>query len=262
MTRTRFHGRYPAVAAIATAVLLVCSVGPPLAAQSQLGAKWRGAITRADQDLQAGNWERVSKRMSRLLEQMKGSIESGPGAGWYLGSAAAMRAVAEAGLGNEREAAWDWHMAVTLHPDWQGTDLGRYGEAGLTLQRALGSFEVLGEGVPRENPRIVPPRKTRAPNPEYPRAKRLACLEEAVVVEAVIGRDGVPFQPQLQSRGYPVMGFAVMETLRGWRFEPARLDGEPVLALYQLTTTFALVRCSSDVANRGRRLGAARKTVD
>ena len=58
------------------------------------------------------------------------------------------------------------------------------------------------------------------------------------------------------------MGFAVMETLRGWRFEPARLDGEPVAAIYNLTTTFALTSCSGDVANRGPRLGAVEKTVD
>ena len=87
-------------------------------------------------------------------------------------------------------------------------------------------------------------------------------MVEAVVVEAIIGLDGLPYAPQLRSRRYPVMGFAVMETLRRWRFEPARLDGKPVRTIYNLTTSFALRGCSSDISNQRRRLGAVKKGVD
>ena len=83
--------------------LLELAPGDPLANQP---------LTIPDEDLQAGRLQRVQKRMSHLLEQMKGSIESGPGAGWYLGSAAALRAVAEAGLGNERPTVTDANVLL------------------------------------------------------------------------------------------------------------------------------------------------------
>lgn len=231
-------------------VMLFWGAGRPGAAQSNAATRWRAAIERSDADLQAGRWERVRKKMSRLLDEMTASIESGPGAGWYLGSAAAMRAVAEAGLGNARDAAWDWHMAVTLYPDYETMGLGRYGKGGEALRQALLEFEVRKQ-VTDDSAEVQPPRKVHAPNPAYPLAKRHACLEESIVVETTISEDGMPFHPRLLTPQYPVMGLATMEALRRWLFEPARLDGEPVCTIFVLTTNFAMQRCS-DVARAGR----------
>ena len=260
MESSRSGGGLRAVAATAAVVLLAGALAAPSSAQPQLGAKWRGAITRADQDLQAGRSERVRKKMSRLLEEMKSKIESGPGAGWYLGSAAAMRAVAEAGLGNERQAAWDWHMAVSLHSEYEGMDLARYGEAGAVLRTALEADAA--ETVANMNPSFEPPKRLQAPEPAYPLAKKAACLEESIVIDSAIGRDGVPFRPRLMTPSYPVMGLAAMETLRDWRFEPARLAGEPTAVRFTLVTNFMMRSCASDAASLGRKLGAVKKSVE
>ena len=241
---------------VALALLLVAAA-PPLAAQSNAATRWQAAIKRADKDLQAGRWDRVTKKMDRLLDEMLNSIESGPGAGWYLGSGAALRAVAEAGLGNARDAAWDWHMAITLEPDYEGMDLTRYGAGGEALLRALGVAAVQEAADPSREMELSPPRKLHAPLPAYPFAKRKVCIEEAVMVLAIVRVDGIAVQPRLLTPDDPVMGFAAMEALRSWRFEPAKLGGEPVASLFNLTTNFAMQRCS-DVAGQGLRRGRGR----
>ena len=53
------------------------------------------------------------------------------------------------------------------------------------------------------------------------------------MVEAIIGEDGVPRHPLVLTRyAVPAMKYVVLDSLREWRFEPARLDGKPVTVYY------------------------------
>ncbi len=192
----------------------------------------------------------MRRRANRLLAEMVERIESGAAAAQYLASASLQRAIAEAGLGNGRDAAWDYDLAVALHPDFAELDLSVYGEGG---QRMAGYLELVGTVWGRDRAAgVEPPRKLRAPRPAYPRAKWVACLEEAIVVQSVIDTDGRLKRPRLLTSGYPVLGFAAMDGLREWRFEPARVGGRPVPVIYNLTVSFNLTLCHNLTAIRAR----------
>lgn len=216
-------------------------------------ARWRESLQEADEMLSAGEWKQVRKATNRLLGEMCERIERGPSAAVFLATAAVQRAVAEAGLGNARDAAWDWHMAVSLHPDFAALDLTGYGEAGALLARqrqAVAEIETVPLGP--LFPDVRPPRRRLAPRPKYPRAKRIACLEEAIVIGGVVDAEGRPQAPRLLTPSYPVLGFAAMDALRAWRYEPARQDGEPVPVAYSLTVNFEIELCTNLAAIRAK----------
>ena len=70
---------------------------------------------------------------------------------------------------------------------------------------------------------------------EYPEAARQAKLESVVVLNIVVGRDGSVANMHPVS-GPDVLTRAAMDALRWWRFEPYRINGEPVA----VETTFAV----------------------
>jgi protein TonB len=61
-----------------------------------------------------------------------------------------------------------------------------------------------------------------------------------IVVETILGEDGVPRHPLVltQGEGVPAMKYVALHSLREWRFEPARLEGKPVKVYYVLTVNF------------------------
>jgi TonB family protein len=63
-------------------------------------------------------------------------------------------------------------------------------------------------------------------DPDYPEAARLAKLHGVIVLDIVVGRDGSVVEMRPLS-GPDVLARAAMETVRWWRFEPYRVNGEP-----------------------------------
>jgi hypothetical protein len=60
-----------------------------------------------------------------------------------------------------------------------------------------------------------------------------------VVIEAVVSRDGVPRQPLLvKAQAHPAQVFFAYYFLSTLRFEPAKVNDEPVECLYELTLSF------------------------
>lgn len=54
----------------------------------------------------------------------------------------------------------------------------------------------------------------------------------------LIGADGTLSYPRILFHRFPGYAFIVAETVRRWRFDPARLDGEPVSTHYNLLITW------------------------
>jgi TonB family protein len=63
-------------------------------------------------------------------------------------------------------------------------------------------------------------------DPDYPEAARSAKLHGVIVLDIVVGRDGSVVEVRPLS-GPDVLARAAMETVRWWRFEPYRVNGEP-----------------------------------
>jgi protein TonB len=87
---------------------------------------------------------------------------------------------------------------------------------------------------------VVAPVKLHAPAPEYPEPARRVRLQGVAIVQAILDTDGrVTSVRVLRSPGMG-MGEAAAEAIRGWLFEPARLNGRAVAVYYTLTVNFSL----------------------
>jgi protein TonB len=75
--------------------------------------------------------------------------------------------------------------------------------------------------------------------PEYPALAKLARIQGAVVLRAVIGKQGTIENLQAVG-GPPLLIKAAVEAVRQWRYRPYRLNGEPVEVDTQITINFLL----------------------
>ncbi len=92
-----------------------------------------------------------------------------------------------------------------------------------------------------EQPRVKVPAEVMAPlithkvEPVYPEEARPAHLQGLVVLDAVIGRDGAVLDLRRVS-GPDVLARAAMDAVKWWRFQPYRVNGQPV----EVETTVAV----------------------
>lgn len=75
--------------------------------------------------------------------------------------------------------------------------------------------------------------------PEYPPLARAARIQGAVVLQAVIAKDGTVEKLRLLS-GHPMLAQAAIDAVRQWRYRPYLLNGEPVEVDTQITVNFVL----------------------
>lgn len=108
------------------------------------------------------------------------------------------------------------------------------------------------EAAPRELPKGVPigarlidvdfsqvlPRHRPAP-PPYPPMAKIARIQGTVVVEVVVGRDGVPIQAYALEGPIQLRDTAINYVLN-WRFQPCEINGCTSLSRFRLTMPFTL----------------------
>jgi periplasmic protein TonB len=75
--------------------------------------------------------------------------------------------------------------------------------------------------------------------PMYPSLARQARIQDAVVLSAVISRDGMIERLQALN-GQPMLEQAAIDAVRQWRYRPYLLNGEPVEVETQITVNFTL----------------------
>jgi len=69
---------------------------------------------------------------------------------------------------------------------------------------------------------------THRVDPDYPEAARPGKLRGVIVLDVVVGRDGSVVDVHAQN-GPEVLAKSAVDALRWWRFEPYRIDGQPVV---------------------------------
>lgn len=250
--------RLPILLLLALAIHLTA----PLLAQNRSAARerpkvvqnWKQRLQSIDELLKAQEHKKAKKKVNTLLEEMCNRIASGEGSAPILSMAVLLRAVAEAGLGNEHDATWDFHMARNLYPELGESDLSVYGETGDLLLRLLegktkNTDQEKADSKPREDQgdlegSMIPPQKRYAPMPKYPFTQRIACLEGKIIIQLVIDENGKPRSPNILFSRYPVLAFAAIDAMREWRFNPASKNGQPVSAYYIVTVNFGLSSCT------------------
>ncbi|SRR5579883_1284213 len=100
-------------------------------------------------------------------------------------------------------------------------------------------------------PKVVTPQRIRVSQgvsqgllihevrPQYPPLARQARIQGAVVLQAVIGKDGSIQNLRVVS-GHPMLTGAALEAVKQWRYKPYFLNGEPVEVDTQITVNFTL----------------------
>jgi hypothetical protein len=210
---------------------------------------WDARLAETDGHLVGGRFRPALALSEKLVDEMEQTLGAGEGASRAMGTAVGYLALAEAGRGDEADALWHWPLALSLRPDLADWDLGRYGAAGELIERRRDEWrptppkadaaaaERVEETIYRSSDEdVVPPRKLRSPAPQATAALRaMADDGEEVIVSFVVGHDGSIRMPRVLKHQYPGYAFVVVETVRRWRFEPARVRGEPVDVYYNLT---------------------------
>jgi len=75
--------------------------------------------------------------------------------------------------------------------------------------------------------------------PVYPPLARQARIQGAVVLRALISREGLIENLQILS-GHPMLAQAAIEAVKQWRYRPYMLNGEPIEVETQVTVNFSL----------------------
>jgi TonB family protein len=108
---------------------------------------------------------------------------------------------------------WHWNRG------WEDLESGlRKNEPTKNLQRPQ-------EHVPAD---VMEKLVTHRVDPEYPAAARPAKVKGVILLDVVVGRDGSVVDVHALN-GPDVLAQAAMDALRWWRFEPYRVEGQPVV---------------------------------
>jgi protein TonB len=79
----------------------------------------------------------------------------------------------------------------------------------------------------------------RKVQPNYPPLAKQARIQGAVVLQAVIGKDGT-IQNLHAVSGHPMLMQSAIDAVRQWKYKPYFLNGEPVEVDTQVTVNFTL----------------------
>jgi protein TonB len=82
--------------------------------------------------------------------------------------------------------------------------------------------------------------KIRDVKPVYPQMAKVARVQGAVVLAAVIGKDGAIQNLHVVSTASPLLNQAAIDAVKQWRYRPYILNGEPVEVDTTITVNFTL----------------------
>lgn len=233
----RFH--------IVAATVVACALlAVPVQAKKEnpLLRSWNQSLQEAVALLRQQESSRALGITEKLLTEMRKKVFPGEGSAKAFGMALMLHAVAEAGLEREADAAWHWQVAQQMEPALESWDLSEFGPPAEILRRHRLTADP-APSVPAGDLRalgIVPPEKLPGGAMPMPsQATRDLGREELIVLNAVIGADGVPTHPRfVQLPGDLAFALGAAEWMRESRFRPAQLDGKPIAVSYTLTAKF------------------------
>jgi len=202
--------------------------------------EWNVKLSKTAQLLKAGSYSQALPELDAITAEMLGTLGPDEKNTYFLVVPLIQRAIAEAGMGDERAAVWHWHMAQTLDPRAAGANLSAFGEPGALLQRHLLASPRM-ESCAQEHPKgMVLPKALRTVEPQFPEGSRLAREKGIVIIDVTVGADGVPREPRLIKPLSGSLSYSAMDAVRQWTFAPATLDGKPAETTFCLTINFKL----------------------
>jgi len=86
---------------------------------------------------------------------------------------------------------------------------------------------------------VTPPKIIKQVKPRYPEVAKAARVQGIVILEAVINASG-QVEGVTVLRGHPLLEQAAKDAIVKWKFEPGKLNGNPVKVFFTLTVNFTL----------------------
>jgi periplasmic protein TonB len=80
----------------------------------------------------------------------------------------------------------------------------------------------------------------RKVEPQYPQMAKIARVQGAVVLAALIGKDGTIQNLHVVSTASPLLNQAALDAVKQWKYKPYILNGEPVEVDTNVTVNFTL----------------------
>jgi TonB family protein len=198
---------------------------------------WQDRMAETDTALKAADYRRAVQLANKTVSEMTERLGTGEKSARLFGTALTQKALAHAGLGERAEAAWYWHIALGLDPKCAETDFEPYGDAARLLQECSERQGVSSSG-PVDQP-IQPPKLVKQRKPKYPHGAHYFGVTGDLVVEVIVTSDGQVREPRIVTPlAAPALSYAALEAVKQWRFEPARLAGQPVEVVYSLTVRY------------------------
>lgn len=230
---------------LAAAVLVSGLVLPSPSSGKGNVTTWNARIQETVGLLRGGNAARAFATIDPVLDEMTQEVNPGKKAEHAVALALMLRALAEAGRGDERNATWDWHVAQQLDPAIESWDLREFGGAGEILARhrlttdpvppAPTEKELEKEGA--KGPTIL----SRGRQPGYVEKARLRRWSGTIIIAVRVDEAGLPTYPRIVAGSYEVA--TVLDTceyVRALKFSPATREGRPIASLWDLTVTYRL----------------------
>jgi TonB family protein len=87
---------------------------------------------------------------------------------------------------------------------------------------------------------VTPPRKVSGEPAPYPEEARGRKLQGAVTVDMIVTEDGRPIDVTVVESGGEVLNRALLQAVRGWRYDPARKEGVNVRVHWRARQIFRL----------------------
>ncbi|PYX34382.1 MAG: hypothetical protein DMG80_02235 [Acidobacteria bacterium] len=87
---------------------------------------------------------------------------------------------------------------------------------------------------------VTPPHATYSPDPKYPEKARRAKQRGDVILQLIVGADGLPRDVKVDRGLTPELDQAALDAVNRWKFAPAAREGHPVSAQIKVEVSFHL----------------------
>jgi hypothetical protein len=181
-----------------------------------------------DAQLRRGEWAPARDASLSLIEMTRTSLDPSE-----LAGAVARLALAEAGMGQQEDAFWHWHVALNFDRLVLSREaLASFGPPGELLTRhPLRQPGAAPEGLTvldSEDPQVQPGRRIQGAIPSLSTDVAALPAPLALRFQIIVGPEGRPSDPLVLDSGPPGMVWEILEGVRGWRYLPAYRKKKPV----------------------------------
>lgn len=205
---------------------------------------WNQRLATAVADLHAQRWAPAQTTLNELIAEMIQSVDPGKNAGKAFGTVFMLRGLAEAGLGNETAAAWDWQLAQQLEGSLEQNPPSGFGVASDILGRHTLTLDPQPAGVSEDEEMrkdYAKPEPRSRPSVRYVENVRLRRWTGVVKIGLFVDETGSVSHPRIEVSAMELASVVdIAESLRGMAFEPAKLGGKPVGTRSSFTVRYEL----------------------